>query len=424
MAKSTKFIFGRPVTKLEYFYDREELLKGMVDFIIKGQSYALIGFRRMGKTSLFYALSELLRQRNFITTLIDLELPREKGHLDPVSFLRTYHFSILEDYFSQIGLFIKLKHLTREASSKIVMALSKVLGRIESTKFKIESPIGSLDLQVEFEEAVYERRRRTEIEERLLEAVLTLPEALSKESGRKVGVFIDEFQFIKDLKIWRKGIFHTMRSLYQHQKNTVYAISGSSVGLITDILDSKDNPFYMAFMPIEVKPFSLDTARNYLIEGFHGEKLSIDNKALSVLVQSVDGVPAWLSYIGQKCVFKAREQHTKSINEKIASDVVERMFDDPLLRSEIQKDLLKLKTAVKSRRILDVLEVMAKHEISSPSEITRLLSEQEGNPIPESKVLQLYLKRLMEYGYIQKMGRGEYAIVDPILEQYLKRKGK
>jgi len=67
---------------------------------------------------------------------------------------------------------------------------------------------------------------------------------------------------------------------------------------------------------------------------------------------------------------------------------------------------------------------MAKHDLSSPSKIAQLLSEQEDKTIPESKILQLYLTRLIEYGHVQKEARGEYTIVDPILTQYLKRKLK
>lgn len=422
MVTTVKFIFGKPIKNLEDFYDREELLDPMVDYIEKGQSYALIGFRRMGKTSLLYALNELLRDRGFITTFIDLELRMEKGYLDPVSFMRTYHFSILEDYFDQIGLIIKLKHLIHEAPSKTVMTLSEVLGRIKSAKLKTKSLIGSLELHIEFERALYENRRRVEVEDKLLEAALRLPETLSEDCGRKFVVFIDEFQFIKDLKIWRKGIFHTMRSIYQHQKKTMYVISGSAVGMISEILNSKENPFYMAFMPIEVKPFSPETAKRYLCEGFEAEKFSVADDALNLLVQSVDGVPAWLSYVGQKCIFKTKEQKVKFINGKLASDIIEKMYEDPLLRSEIERDLSKLETTVKSRRILGVLEIMAKYDASRPSKIAQLLSQREGKPVPESKVLQLYLARLLEYGYVQKKNRGKYAIVDPILAQYLKRK--
>lgn len=417
-----KFIFGTPTKNLADFFDREELLNPIANYVEKGQSYALIGFRRMGKTSLLYALNELLRKKGYITTFIDLELRMERGYLDPISFLRTYHFSVLEDYFDQVGLFIKLKHLMRETPSQIVMALSEVLGQIKSAKLKTRSLIGSLELHVEFEKAIYENRRRADVEDKLLEVVLRLPETLSEESGRRFVVFIDEFQFIKDLKIWRRGVFHTMRSIIQHQKKTVYVISGSAVGMISNILNSKENPFYMAFMPIEVKPFPPETAKSYLAEGFNAERLSVANDALDLLTQSVDGVPAWLSYVGQKCIFKAREQKVKFINKKLASDIIKKMYDDFLLRTEIEKDLSKLETTVKSRRILAVLEVMAKHDASSPSEIAQLLSQREGKPIPESKILQLYLARLLEYGYIQKMSRGKYAIVDPILAQYLKRR--
>lgn len=145
------------------------------------------------------------------------------------------------------------------------------------------------------------------------------------------------------------------------------------------------------------------------------------NGALNLLVQNVDGIPTWLSYIGQRCVFKANERRIKMVNGNLASEVIDKMYQDPLLRSEIEKDLSKLEAAVKSRRILRVLETMAKYDASSPSKVAHLLSKQEGKPIPESKVLQLYLTRLLEYGYVQKEGRGKYVIVDPILAQYLRR---
>lgn len=176
-----------------------------------------------------------------------------------------------------------------------------------------------------------------EIEDRLLENVLRLPEILSQEQNRKFIVFIDEFQFIRDLKVWRKGIFHTMRSIYQHQEKTTYVISGSAVGMVMDILNSKEAPFYMTFMPIHVKPFPQETAKNYLYEGFISEGFSVTERALDILVQNVDGIPAWLSYVGQKCIFNANEQKTKIINEKIASDVINKMYEDPLLISEIEK---------------------------------------------------------------------------------------
>lgn len=416
------FIFGKPVKDLKDFYDREELLRSLVDYIGKGQSYALIGFRRIGKTSILNALQELLKERGFLTSFIDLELRMEKGYLDPVFFLRSYSFSILEDYFNQIGSLIRLKHLIREVPSKVVLTLSEILGQVKNAKFEAKSPIGSLELHLEFEKALYENRRRGEVEDRLLEATLRLPEALCEESGRKFVVFIDEFQFIKDLKIWRKGIFHTMRSVYQHQKKTVYVISGSAVGMISDILNSKEAPFYMSFMPVEVKPFTSETSRGYLHQGFITEGLSATEDELNLLAQSVDGIPTWLSYIGQRCVFKANEQKKKTVDGNLASEVIDKMYQDPLLRSEIEKDLAKLEAATKSRRILHVLETMAKYDASSPSKIAQLLSKQEGKPVPESKILQLYLARLLEYGYVQKESRGKYVIVDPILAQYLKRR--
>jgi AAA+ ATPase superfamily predicted ATPase len=417
-----KFIFGKPIKSLEDFYDREELLKSMLSYIEKGQSYALIGFRRMGKTSILNVLQQILRERGFLTSFIDLEVKMERGYLDPVSFLRLYNFSILEDYFNQVGLFIKLKHLVHETPSKIVLVLSEILGRLKSSSFKVQSPIGSLELHLEFEKVLYENRNRIEIEDMLLENILKLPENLSQEHGKRFIVFIDEFQFIRDLKAWRKGIFHTMRSIYQHQEKTTYIISGSAVGMITDILNSKDAPFYMTFMPIQVKPFSQETARNYLYEGFISEGFTVTKNALDILVQNVDGIPAWLSYIGQKCIFNANEQKTRTIDEKIASDVVNKMYEDSLLISEIEKDLTKLRTVTKTPRILKILEIMAKYDATSPSEIAQILSKQEGKPIPQSKILQLYLERLLQYGYIQKESRGKYIIADPILAQYLKRK--
>ena len=81
----------------------------------------------MGKTSILNVLQELLKEKGFLTTFIDLELRMEKGYLEPVSFLRAYNFSILEDYFTQIGSLIKLKHLIREAPSKVVLTISEIL---------------------------------------------------------------------------------------------------------------------------------------------------------------------------------------------------------------------------------------------------------------------------------------------------------
>ncbi|WP_434223504.1 hypothetical protein [Fervidobacterium gondwanense] len=42
--------------------------------------------------------------------------------------------------------------------------------------------------------------------------------------------------------------------------------------------------------------------------------------------------------------------------------------------------------------------------------------------IPSSSVLSKILKKLSEYGIVEKLGRGRYEIVDPIFEQYARKR--
>ena len=58
---------------------------------------------------------------------------------------------------------------------------------------------------------------------------------------------------------------------------------------------------------------------------------------------------------------------------------------------------------------------MAKYDLQHPGQITKQLGG-----ISISSVVN-YLRRLEQYGYVEKTGKGNYRIVNPLLKRYLEQ---
>ncbi|WP_338025414.1 ATP-binding protein [Acidianus ambivalens] len=333
----------------------------------------------MGKTSILLAS---LKKSNLPYVLISAEdfLKGEKG-FNFTEFLSAYISKVILSLYPFSGHAFKLEEKVKRylrllrdllGAVKISLNIPEVSGLIEVVLDKGEK---GKDLSEEFSKA------------------LELPELLAEKFNTRIVITIDEFQYLNFAKQAVPEIFHLMRSKRQFQKRVSYVISCSAVGMLKEIMSSKNQPFYQYFYSIRVNPFNRETSKEFLRKGFEMDGVKINEEDIEKIVEYVDGFPAWLNLVGIKVELEGNVK-------KVLSSLP---FDDNVI-SAIEGDLNKLSPTARS-----VLRKLAKlGGTGSPKD----LGENEWS-------VQRGLKQLIRYGYVEREERGVYKIIDPMVTHYL-----
>ncbi|MBI5253828.1 MAG: ATP-binding protein [Euryarchaeota archaeon] len=410
----TDFKFGGPVEP-ELFYDREREVEFLIDKlsqIKKGikHNYALVGPRRIGKSSILYVLKEQMSKKNIIPVLIDCE-GREitrQTELTLELFLEFWGSAVLDAYFEHAKLQEKVKVRLSDfivgAKDRIIAGFAEVLGRTKA--FEIKAITDYLSFRIEFEKAAERRKPATEELVKLFEDTVDLAERIAGERGVCFVFMLDEFQEVGNFK--RPFDFlKAFRRHLQRQKKVAYLFTGSNIGMMENILLRK--PFG-GHIPIEwIHPFNSESACNFLKDRFSRLRRTASKEAIEEIVNFTNGHPAYLNWFGENCVRLGKE-----ITPAIVKILEERIFEREGLMHVFEEDLSKI--SPKKGKIFQVFVEMAGHDLESPSKISKKVLRST-----TSEVI-IYLKRLEQRGFVRKLEEGGYEIVDDMLKNYVKRK--
>ena len=387
------FTFGAPVPP-ELFFNREQEVARILQRITSIKTgvrndLALIGPRRVGKSSLLSFLEVKLRRVGIISLKIDCE-----GH-NTYSFLKEYGNAILEVELAQKGVRGFTERL-KKGFTETISTLAEALGikALEITVYDL------LRLRLELEKNSRAHPLSDEDLRTLCTQTMMLPERLSK----KYVVMFDEFQETKNFPF--PGNFHaSFRNLTQYQKNVNYLYTGSAIGMIREIFGDPENPLAGNVELIYIEPFSKETVDAFFRDRFKSTGKHFSSSGIDLLYASVGGFPAYLNWLGLKIneLFPRQGEVPLSIikdaNEKLLS------FESPIYQM-IERQLVRL-----GRMTRNILRIMAYGQ-SAPAIIAQ-----------ESKVknVYVYLNRLEKYGLIRKSQQG-YELIDPVIREYLKKK--
>lgn len=332
------------------------------------------------------------------------------------TFVRLYSFSILEDYLAQAGMRERLRLLLRESTSRVIYVLSRLLGRVEKISLKLD--IGALKTSLE----TYLRAETGEISFR--EAVgqaLDLPQKLAEHNRRKFVVFIDEFQFLVNLKVAMPDLLHVMRSHFQEHDQVAYVISGSSVGMLAHLIGERREPFYEFFLAQDVMPFDRDVSAKFLRAGFRAEGIGVEDEAIKIVLEAVDGMPAWLNYVGMEGLRLLKAKRGSRFTKEIAKRVIAKLKRDPAVTNTLESEYAKIKEL--SPRLAAVFRFLAaRKDGARPVEVKLWLEKEFNQRVPFSRVSGA-LRRLVELGVVTK-SNGFYRVMDPVLTIYLRLRGE
>ena len=373
-----KFIFGKPTDEP---FDREEEIKTLLDMIERKQPVAVIGVRRIGKTSV---ILKTLKAVNLPKVYISAEDYVEGKSFDLKSFLSYFSSLLITEVLNYTDPKRNLPKVIKYRGKEVIDRLRELIGYI---KLSFNINLGEVELFLE--------KGNKSIPE-----LLDLPQRLAEEFKVNLVIAIDEFQYLRLASQNYPGLFNVLRSKWQFHKNVSYIISGSSVGLLEHMFSNKKEPFYQFFFPVYIKAFDENASKLFLFQGFKDEGKEFEEEAISYAVKELDGIPAWLNYFGLKSL------SCEKVTLECAKKAISEMYEDPIIKSAVLQEYNKL-----GKNARAVLKYLA--EKGGKSSLRELQLSRSS--------LNEGIKSLINEGYIRREERGVYSIIDPLIAKVLYR---
>lgn len=399
------FSSAGPVTG-ESFYNREGELRRLLYAArdlkagIK-RYYALIGMRKVGKTSVLREFARLVEaDRKIVTTIIDCN----EACVSPTSFFSEYVVRVIDAYLMKSGTAKKTGLLAGaaldDAQYLTVAANVKALG--------LNSLGHGIDVLFALARPLAEAQHKA-----TCVAAADLPESIGQESGLFFVVILDEFQRAASLNGFKEtkrvvgDIFAFLRSRWQGHSMVNYWISGSEISLMEQILNREASPFFQQFATMRVASFSDSASRKLLIDLFEKSNYSVSQDLIQKMVELTGGNPFYLQVMG----------------EELCKNAVDKDPDVNTLKTTLQEVLFN-----PGGRLYSYCEALFSGTVRSSSSLERTLAaiaSKHQRPTAISRKLRIpvgtansYLVRLIDLDLIKKTDTS-YDFVDPLFRLWV-----
>lgn len=373
------------------FINREEIIQEMIETLTTEDllmGFALIGNRRLGKTSIFQELYLRLKDKTNIIPVYFSIWELIEGTLN--EFCSKFTLAILEAYKKKLSLKYRIKDLVKVPANKIFDFLKTI-----DVKIKILEDV---------EVAISTKQKEETISEKI-EKVFLLGEKLAKETKSRCVLLLDEFPSMIELKVKNgekigDGILRKIRTIHERYTHTALCIAGSIKKTMSITFLSASSPFYRQFIIKKILPFTRQDTK-LLLEKNLGCKL--EEEVINTIYNLTSGIPFYLQFIGRGLL----REKTKQITPKIINNI----FDD-LLREEANL-LFNEEFYALGTKEREILFYMAKGSLNRPVDISNATNER-------LNVVSRYLDYLINKGVLYKENRGMYKFEDPIFERWIK----
>ena len=352
--------FDRPVEKPEELFDREEELGALRRAVNSYAITVVVGFRRVGKTSLIKAATH--------------GMPRI--YVDVRKF-ESFQYMTYDMFLDEL----------RKSVVSFLSFDKRVLDYIKAVK-----GVRVFGIELEFS---YGRARP------LLTSILEALDSWARDRGTRLVVVIDEAQELTKLRGY--NIIPAIAYAYDNLRNISFVFAGSKIGLLYKFLKVQDpaSPLYGRYMErIELKPLSREKAVEFLRKGLEEYGIKVSEEFLERAVEKLNGIIGWLSYLGLRVVGKGNASlHTIDEVLEEASKIAISEFCNFV-------------NAMGSKRYIEIVKAVGS-EGATWSEVKRYLELKLGTKIYDSELARL-LKNLIDNGFVEKRDN-TYTIPDPIL---------
>lgn len=374
----------------ENFFDRKDelaRLEGVVDALTNGNPcwLAILGLRKVGKTSLLLELERSTRRKRLVFVIVDTY----EVHPLSTAIFRLYALRFLDAVFStELG--VSLETLSRRpAEYRMALQHSKRFGRLPP---QLKGQILELP--------------ETPTDGDFVRDVLTLPESVAESLGLTVLVAWDEFQRLATMTAGRKGedYLPLMRAVWQRHTRVGYVISGSERTMLKNLLLNEHSPFFQHFSLMELGPLPKSEAVELLVESAPQGREIPQSIALRA-VDALGGHPFYVQLLGETLTMQDPPYDERSFKSALQELLFSRMGRLSLF---FEKEFNKL--VGRSTYLAAVLDAVC-DDSPSLSEIARKIGTTAGATVR-------YLERLGDA--ITRDVNNRYSITDPTFGIWLR----
>jgi hypothetical protein len=247
----------------------------------------------------------------------------------------------------------------------------------------------------------------------LLDYALDLPERIAVADGKRLVLFIDEFQNVEQIgenhaKDWAMILKKKMRTSFQRSSQVSFLFAGSLEHMMLAIFGgSQSEPFQNFGTFHDLSPILPEEWKAGLLARFKRDKTTIDPDALDLIVERGDQHPRSTMLIAQRA-------HVLSIisgTRHVTLGLVEAAYADAL-RSERQKH----------EAWVDRIQHIGTAAINRVSLRSIISIAREGAPYANARYpleVTRALNALRDAGFIEKSGKQKWQLVDPLFRAYL-----
>lgn len=259
------FVFGK-AAEGEYFTDRSEDAKRLNANLTHGINTILISPRRWGKTSLVKKVISEITNPNIKPIYIDIFQCKSE-----YEFYHAFASTIIKQTSSKL----------EEWAEMAKTFLSRV-----SPKFSF-GPDPMSDFSLSFD---WNPKDDSDLE------ILQLPEKIAKEKNIRLVVCIDEFQQIGEMPD-TLTLQKTIRSVWQHHRQTSYCLFGSKQHLMANLFYSRKMPFYQFGDMFFLKKIPTEKWVPFLVSRFKQAGYTISEELAEKICTTVENYSAYVQQL-------------------------------------------------------------------------------------------------------------------------------
>jgi AAA+ ATPase superfamily predicted ATPase len=269
----------------EAFHDRSrelEQLEAALDALEQGNPrwIALLGNRKVGKTSLLLELERRRRAASMAFVVIDSFERRPVA----LPIFRRFALRAVDAFFSrQLG-------LSLEAIAHDPDDYRAVVSRLPQAPKLPQQLLRTLLSLAD-----------RELDESYVDAALRLPQQLAEALDARCVVAWDEFQKLTRIRTSAResiDLLALARSIWQRHDRVAYLISGSERSMMLELLSSDQSPFFQHFSLLEIGAMSREDALSLLVERAP-EDHSIPEEIAARAYELLGGHPFYLQLFGE-----------------------------------------------------------------------------------------------------------------------------
>jgi AAA+ ATPase superfamily predicted ATPase len=368
--RSNPFRFGALALD-EAFTDREREVAELSADMRNGQDVVVFAPRRYGKSSLIWRVAQRLVRRRVLVAQVDLMRAPTKERLAE-----------------------KLAHAIYD---DLATPLLRARERLRVFSELRVQPVVTVDPQDGSVSFGFDARAARPAIDATLEDLFALPGKLAAERDRRVALVLDEFQEVMDVD---PGLLKLMRSVFQEQGDVSHVYLGSKRHMIERIFNDENEPFWRSAKQMELGVIAPEPFVTFALERFEATGRELDEETAARAVALTGGHP----YATQELLYFLWEE-AGSLDRAL----------DAVLRSENAHFGLLWERASAAQRL--VLEALAADQPGRPLST----DYQRRHALPSVATVQTALRALARDGVVARIGRGEYAIAEPFLAEWIAR---